>query len=39
MVYVWLDSFAAHLRLSEQGLLISYTPIQNKTLRRIPAGL
>ena len=39
MVYVWLDSFAVHLRLSEQCLLISHTPIQNKTFKKIPAGI
>ena len=28
--YVWLNPFAAHLKLSHHWLLISYTPIQNK---------
>ena len=29
-VYVWLSSFAVHLKLAQHCLLISYTPIQNK---------
>ena len=27
--YGWLNPFAVHLKLSQHGLLISYTPIQN----------
>ena len=33
-MYVWLSFFAVHLKLS-QALLISYTPIQNKTFFKI----
>ena len=29
-VYVWLNSFAIHLKLSQHCLLISYTSKQNK---------
>ena len=29
-VYVWLSSFAVHLKLSQHCLLIGYIPIQNK---------
>ena len=30
-IYVWLSPFAVHLKLSHP-LLISYTPVQNKSL-------
>ena len=33
-VHVWLSSFAAHLKLSQYCLLIGYTPIQNKKLKK-----
>ena len=29
-IYVWLNPFTVHLKLSQHCLLISYTPIQNK---------
>ena len=28
-IYVWLSTFAVHLKLSQHYLLINYTPIQN----------
>ena len=34
-VHVWLSPFAAHLKLSQHCLLISYTPIQNKKFKKI----
>ena len=33
-VYVWLSPFAVHLKLSQHGLLISYTPIQFKKKKK-----
>ena len=33
-VYVWLSPFAVHLKLSQHCLFISYTPIQNKKLKK-----
>ena len=33
--YIWLSPFAVHLKLSQNILLISYTPIQNKKLKYI----
>ena len=33
-VYVWLSSFAVHLKLSQDCLLIGYTPVQSKKLKR-----
>ena len=33
-VNVWLSPFALHLKLSQHGLLIGYTPIQNKKLKK-----
>ena len=33
-VYLWQSSFAAHLKLSELCLLIGYTPMQNKKLKK-----
>ena len=33
-VYVWLSSFTVRLKLSQHYLLISYTPIQNKKLKK-----
>ena len=32
-VYVWLSPFAVHLRLSQHGLLISYSSTQNKKVK------
>ena len=34
-VHVWLSPFAAHLKLPQDCLLISYTPIQNKKFKYI----
>ena len=34
-VCVWLSPFTVHLKPSQYCLLISYTPIQNKKLKRI----
>ena len=31
--YVWLSPFAVHLRLSQHGLLISYSSTQNKKVK------
>ena len=33
-VYVWLSSFAVHLKLSQDCLLTGYTPVQSKKLKR-----
>ena len=33
-VYVWPSPFAVHLKLSQHRLLIDYTPIQNKNLKK-----
>ena len=33
-IYVWLSPFAMHLNLSQHCLLISYTPMQNKKLKK-----
>ena len=33
-IYVWLNPFAVHLKLSQYCLLISYTSIQNKKLKK-----
>ena len=33
-VYVWLSPLAVHLKLSQHYLLIGYTPIQNKNLKK-----
>ena len=30
-VYVWLNPFTVHLKLSQHCLSVSYTPITNKT--------
>ena len=32
-VYVWLSPFALHLKLSQHGLLIGYTPMQKEKLK------
>ena len=32
--YVWLSSFTVRLKRSQHYLLISYTPIQNKKLKK-----
>ena len=37
-VYVWLSPFAVHLKLSQHCLLIGYTPVQNKKLKKIVCG-
>lgn len=29
-VYGWLSAFTVHLKLSQHGLLITYTPIKSK---------
>ena len=34
-VYVWLNPFTVHLKLSQHCLLISYTPIQNKRFKKM----
>ena len=33
-IYVWLSPFAMHLNLSQHCVLISYTPMQNKKLKK-----
>ena len=33
-VYVWLSPFAVHLKLSQRCLLIGYTPMQSKKLKK-----
>lgn len=33
-VYVWLNPFAVHLKVSQHCLLIDYIPIQNKKLKK-----
>ena len=33
-VYVWLSLFTVPLKLSQHCLLTSYTPIQNKKLKK-----
>ena len=33
-VYVWLDSYAIYLKISQYCLLIGYIPIQNKKLKK-----
>ena len=33
-VYVWLSLFAVHLKLSQNFLLIVYTPIQNRKFKK-----
>ena len=35
----WLSPFAIHLKLSQHCLLIGYTPIQNKKLKKINLGI
>ena len=39
-LYVWLNPFALHLKLSQHCLLIGFTPIQNKNLKtsKIPGN-
>ena len=32
--YVWLNPFAVHLKLSQHSLLVSYTSIQSKKLKK-----
>ena len=34
-VYVWLNPFTVHLKLSQHCLLIGYTPIQNRKLQKL----
>ena len=34
-VYVWLSVFTVHLKLSQHTLLLSYTPKQNKKLKKV----
>ena len=33
-VYIWLGSFAVHLKLSQHCMLVGYTPVQNKELKK-----
>ena len=33
-VYVWLGSFAVHLKLSQHCMLVGYTPVQNKKFKK-----
>ena len=33
-VYIWLGSFAVHLKLSQHCMLVGYTPVQNKKLKK-----
>ena len=39
MVTKWLSPFSIHLKLSQHCLLIGYTPIQNKKLKKINLGI
>ena len=32
-IYVWLNPFSIHLKLSQHCLLIGYIPVQNKKLK------
>ena len=32
---VWLSPFTVHLKLSQHCLLIGYTPVQNKKLKKL----
>ena len=33
-VYGWLSAFTVHLKLSQHGLLITYTPIKSKKSKK-----
>ena len=33
-VYIWLGSFAVHLKLSQHCMLVGYTRVQNKKLKK-----